>query len=407
MPPPPPPPPPGPAGPPAGSSADGTEMKPDDSYAAVRPYQSKELCEKLGLCTDGSHAERLERLRARCGSQGPATVAAEVEAATAAAAKAAVHQRRQHILANPPPMSEHSVERSELRFFAIGDWGAPSDVANEVKGARDVAAAMARWAREHYGGSPDFILGLGDNFYENGAQSVNDSCFDTQWVDVFLRPHVELRVPWWHILGNHDYNGSPEAQVQYHHSAATEANAKAGPREDVADGFSPRQLWQMPNRNYSFAYTLGNATDTSSSSTCGTRVEFHGLDTNGCQASVRTKHPEQKEELHAQVDSLRQRLQQRPAQAAPQQSMAQPPPWRIVFGHHPLHTGGKRHSKTAECLREPSYSYQGETCPGYDLGGALAQGSVGRFHPISCSRVHRAALNGQLRFCCQTGPCPR
>jgi hypothetical protein len=389
--PPPPLPPPGPAAPPApqqrgGSSAGGAETKPDDPlYAAVRPFQSRELCEKLGLSTDGSHAERLERLRASCGAQGPVAAAEAAVAAAKAAAKAARGQ------APPPPMSEHRVECSELRFLALGDWGLP-------EGASEVAAAMARWSREHYGGSPDFILGLGDNFYPSGAQSVNDSCFDTQWADVFLRPHAELRVPWWHILGNHDYvySGSPEAQLQYHRSAAAEADANAAAGEgevDVADDFSPRQLWQMPDRNYSFAYTLGDSdastadagngssssSSSSSSSTGGTRVEFHGLDTNGCQGSVRRGHPEQEEELHAQVDSLRQRLQQHPPPTA-QQSVTQPPPWRIVFAHHPLHTGGKSHSNTAECLREPSYSHHGETCPGYDLGEALAQGSVGRFH---------------------------
>ena len=34
-----------------------------DPYAAMRPYQSREVCERLGLRTGGSHDQRLERLR--------------------------------------------------------------------------------------------------------------------------------------------------------------------------------------------------------------------------------------------------------------------------------------------------------------------------------------------------------
>jgi hypothetical protein len=47
-----------------GSSAGplSAKMAPDP-YAAMRPYQSREVCERLGLRTGGSHDQRLERLR--------------------------------------------------------------------------------------------------------------------------------------------------------------------------------------------------------------------------------------------------------------------------------------------------------------------------------------------------------
>ena len=64
-------------------------------------------------------------------------------------------------------------------------------------------------------------------------------------------------------------------------------------------------LWRMPGRNYRFAYALAD----------GTRVEFHGIDTNGCQGHVRRDHPEQEHVLYQQVALLHERLQASPSAA--------------------------------------------------------------------------------------------
>jgi hypothetical protein len=74
-----------------------------------------------------------------------------------------------------------------MRFYAIGDFGYPSP---EMK---RVAAAMQLYSEIN--GPPDFILGLGDNFYPSGVDSVKDRQFQTSWEDVFLR-YQSLRVPW-------------------------------------------------------------------------------------------------------------------------------------------------------------------------------------------------------------------
>lgn len=75
----------------------------------------------------------------------------------------------------------------ELRFYALGDFGYPSP---EMKG---VAAAMQLYSEMN--GSPNFILGLGDNFYPSGVSSVNDRQFKSSWENVFLK-YPSLRVPW-------------------------------------------------------------------------------------------------------------------------------------------------------------------------------------------------------------------
>lgn len=69
---------------------------------------------------------------------------------------------------------------------------------------------MNAWAVEH--GPLDFIVALGDNFYPAGITGVLDPLWKTCWEDMFLT-HGTLRVPWHAVLGNHDYMGSPEAEV--------------------------------------------------------------------------------------------------------------------------------------------------------------------------------------------------
>ena len=78
-----------------------------------------------------------------------------------------------------------------LRVFCIGDWGHPS---------HDLAASMSSYGTSH--GNPDCILGLGDNFYPNGVESVEDDQFNTCWRDVYLK-YENLSCPWHLILGTY------------------------------------------------------------------------------------------------------------------------------------------------------------------------------------------------------------
>lgn len=84
-------------------------------------------------------------------------------------------------------IDDESCHTRELRFYALGDFGSPSP---EMK---RVAESMQLYSEMH--GSPDFILGLGDNFYPCGVSSVNDKQFKTSWENIFLK-HQALRVPW-------------------------------------------------------------------------------------------------------------------------------------------------------------------------------------------------------------------
>ena len=169
----------------------------------------------------------------------------------------------------PPP---------SLRFVAVGDTGAGN------RGQLAVAAAMRdKCARD----GCDFIQLLGDNIYESGVSSI----YDYQWMTKFEEPYKDLKLPFYAILGNHDYGGNgggnePEKglfQIQY-----TTRSSK----------------WRMPGAFY--MRRVANA-------------ELYAIDTTSLR-------------LGRDVDAQRQEV--RRWLAGPRST------WRITFGHHPWLSNG-------------------------------------------------------------------
>jgi hypothetical protein len=81
-----------------------------------------------------------------------------------------------------------------LRFIALGDTGK----ANATQHA--VAAGMRDWCAAE---GCDFVLLLGDNLYPEGAEEVDDPV----WQSAFEEPYQDLDLPFYAVLGNHDYGG--------------------------------------------------------------------------------------------------------------------------------------------------------------------------------------------------------
>lgn len=175
-----------------------------------------------------------------------------------------------------------STNSGTLRFFLIGDWGkggntgkyfssfiggadddlthlAPEDPNtgkiqveadnnknNKVLYQPHVARAMANVAANATP-SPSFIVALGDNFYVNGVSSATDVLWTYLWSDVYLQ-YPSLNVPWFAVLGNHDYGGGNAyslAQVE-----RSRLNLDHG-------------LWNMPAKNYSKIFPIPGLTNAS------------------------------------------------------------------------------------------------------------------------------------------------
>jgi acid phosphatase len=160
-----------------------------------------------------------------------------------------------------------------LRFLAFGDHG------TGTRGQQQVADALAlRAARD----GTDFMILLGDNFYEGGVRSVDDPQWITKWEQVYAAP--ALQVPVYPTLGNHDYRGNVQAQLDY---------AKRSAR------------WRMPARYYTFRRPLD----------AGQHAQFFAIDSE----MLGREDPEQGRWLERELaDSTAS--------------------WKIVFGHHPLYS---------------------------------------------------------------------
>ncbi len=93
-----------------------------------------------------------------------------------------------------------------LRFLVVGDTGSGSDAQYFV------AEALEERCKQHdYQG----LILLGDNFYMHGVDSVTDPQWDSKMFRPYGSPCLSKLVIY-AILGNHDYQGNPDAQIKMH-----------------------------------------------------------------------------------------------------------------------------------------------------------------------------------------------
>jgi acid phosphatase len=165
-----------------------------------------------------------------------------------------------------------------VKFLVIGDWGAGGSF------QKSIATQMLLKAETE---APQFILSTGDNIYPNGVNSVDDKQWQTKFKNVYTGD--ALKLPWYAVLGNHDYRLSPEAQVEY---------SKVDPQ------------WNMPERYFTFKKEFPDATN----------VEFFMLDTQ--------KMLTDKAEREIQAKWLDEQLLKSKAR------------WKVVVGHHMIRSHG-------------------------------------------------------------------
>lgn len=183
-------------------------------------------------------------------------------------------------------LSPAKAAQDRLSFLLVGDWGRHG---RHHQGF--VADQMARTAQAI---NSQFVISVGDNFYENGVESVSDPQWQSSFEEVYK--DAALQTPWHVILGNHDYRGNVQAQLDY-----TKQSSR----------------WRMPDRYYMDVVTLPD----------GARAAFYYLDTSpfirkyyGSRVRVEGQNTQ------AQLDWLDAKLAASTAE------------WNIVIGHHPIYT---------------------------------------------------------------------
>lgn len=184
-----------------------------------------------------------------------------------------------------------SLQKNALNFFVISDWGR-----NGFYNQTEVGESMAQTGEIL---KPNFIVSCGDNFQVNGVQSTSDPLWLSNFENIYKHP--ALLVDWYPVLGNHDYRGNTQAEIDY---------SKISRR------------WKMPAHYYSMVKKTND----------GTSVKLIFLDTtplikeyhqNADLFDVATQ------DTTAQLKWLKDELQNSHER------------WIIVFGHHPVFSANK------------------------------------------------------------------
>lgn len=186
-----------------------------------------------------------------------------------------------------------------LNFLIIGDWGRHGGYHQKT-----VADQMAKVSAT---ADLNFIVSVGDNFYPDGVQSVQDPSWNSSFENIYSN-HM-LFSDWWVVLGNHDYKGNIQAQIDY---------SKISRR------------WHMPATYFREKIKLAN----------GKELLLVFMDTNPFVTSYYEKSGNMRNNLAlqdtaAQYKWLKETL-------ADTSSNIQ---WKIVVGHHPMYSGGMRKGK--------------------------------------------------------------
>ena len=196
----------------------------------------------------------------------------------------------------PEPFSPEA-----LNFLIVGDWGR-----NGFFNQREVADQMGRTGEEI---GSQFVISAGDNFYSTGVTSVTDPKWERSFEDVYTAP--SLQRPWYAVLGNHDWQGNVQAEVDYtRHS----------------------DRWTMPSRFYTVEKSVDDTT----------RALFAFLDTTPLVDVDRTY-------LYPMSDRWDRSAQLHWLDSTLAASTAQ---WKIVVGHHPVYVASSRYEDSPYLLAD-------------------------------------------------------
>lgn len=186
-------------------------------------------------------------------------------------------------------------EEDSFSFLVLGDFGRVSDY-YQKEVARELGNAMIVL-------DADFVVSVGDNFYPNGVASTEDYHWKSSFEEVYTNP--ALYADWYIALGNHDYRGNVQAQIDY---------TKISRR------------WNMPSRYYSKTFELEN----------NEKLLLVVMDTNpfidGYHGEPEKYRDLDQQDTAAQMKWLNETLNTKDKSIK----------WKIVVGHHPLYSGGKR-----------------------------------------------------------------
>jgi metallophosphoesterase superfamily enzyme len=193
-------------------------------------------------------------------------------------------------------------KRGGFNFFIVSDWGW-----NGFKYQQVVADEMGVLGEKT---SPKFIVSCGDNFQLQGVASIQDPLWMVNFENVYKA--LSLQVDWFPVLGNHDYKGNTQAEIDYSNIS---------------------RRWRLEAHYYTFARKINDSTS----------VRFIFLDTPPFVEEYHrgNGYPDiSKQDTAKQIQWLTDVLANSTEQ------------WKLVFGHHPIYSASKTHGNTPEMIRK-------------------------------------------------------
>ncbi len=203
---------------------------------------------------------------------------------------------------NNPSKSLNIPQDDVLNFYVIGDWGRYGG-----HHQAEVATQMDKYAAQF---DPEFIISTGDNFYTNGVASTQDPQWNLSFESIYNKGGITCL--WYPILGNHDYLGNPQAQIDYSKIS---------------------RKWSMPDRYYTNVQKIDK----------NTTARFVYIDTN---PFVERYHKANKYSDLALQDTAKQWKWIDSVLANSKED------WKIVVGHHPVYSSSKKHGGQPELQKK-------------------------------------------------------
>lgn len=215
-----------------------------------------------------------------------------------------------------------------LEFLAIGDQGSGHLRQWRVTRAMEAVARRDRQVA--------FVAVLGDNFYSRGVRGVDDRQWLYKFENVYRGTFLSA-LPFFAVLGNHDYLGNPEAEIEY-----SQQRRGSG-------------RWRMPAHYYAEDYG---------------QVDGHPLLRMVYLDSNLTGKA-----LADQTMFLEQALTRDPERA---------PIWRAIASHHPLHNFGRHGPSAAPGTRGAAQTM---------AAGEESEGDAGEFVAAVLGVVRRVPVD--------------
>ena len=129
---------------------------------------------------------------------------------------------------------DYSPYQDKLNIYLVNDMGR-----NGYYDQKPLAELMGEMAEEV---DPECVAALGDVHHFYGVASVSDPLWLTNYEHIYSHP--DLMLPWYPVLGNHEYRGNTQAVLDYAGvSRRWMMPARYYTKVFEEDGFSLRLVW--------------------------------------------------------------------------------------------------------------------------------------------------------------------